>query len=104
MLIENFHGIEWECTTRMNFLEDENVLEKMSNAGCKQISLGIETINKDEPTYIGKKYDVDNLEQTIKRVQKHNIKIKACIMLGIPGQSRESIVKTFSFLNRLQKE
>ena len=104
MLIENFHGIEWECTTRMNFLDDENMLEKMSNAGCKQISLGIETINKDELTYIGKKYDVDNLEQTIKKVQKHNIKIKACIMLGIPGQSRESIVKTFSFLNRLQVE
>ena len=51
-----------------------------------------------------KKYEVDNLEETIKRVQKYNIKIKACIMLGIPGQSRESIIKTFSFLNRLQVE
>ena len=76
MLIKNFHGIEGECTTRMNFLDDENML----------------------------KYDVDNLEETIKRVQKYNIKIKACIMLGIPGQSRESIIKTFSFLDRLQVE
>ena len=104
MLIKNFHGIEWECTTRMNFLDDENMLKKMSDAGCKQISLGIETINEKELAYIGKKYDVDNLEETIKRVQKYNIKIKACIMLGIPRQSRESIIKTFSFLDRLQVE
>ena len=72
--------------------------------GCKQISLGIETINKEELAYIDKKYDVDNLEETIKRVQKYNIKIKACIMLGIPGQSRESIIRTFSFLNMLNVE
>lgn len=104
MLIKKFQGIEWECTTRMNFLDDENMLKKMSDAGCKQISLGIETINKNELAYIGKKYDVEKLEEIIKRVQKYNIKIKACIMLGIPGQSKESIIKTFSFLNRLQVE
>ena len=104
MLIKNFCGIEWECTTRMNFLDDETMLKKMSDAGCKQISLGIETINKEELAYIDKEYDVDNLEETIKRVQKYNIKIKACIMLGIPGQSRESIIRTFSFLNMLNVE
>ena len=104
MLIKDFQGIEWECTTRMNFLNDENMLKKMSDSGCKQISLGIETINKEELAYIGKKYNVDELEETIKRVQKYNIKIKACIMLGIPGQTRESIIKTISFLNRLHVE
>ena len=44
MLIDNFKGIEWECTTRMNFLEDENMLELMAKSGCKQISLGIEIL------------------------------------------------------------
>lgn len=99
MLIDNFKGIEWECTTRMNFLEDENMLELMAKSGCKQISLGIETLSKTELEYIGKKYDVDNLENVIKRVKKYGIKIKACIMLAIPGQTKESIINTFSFLD-----
>lgn len=104
MLEKNFPKIEWECTTRMNFLDDEEMLLKMEKAGCKQISLGIETLSKKELEFIGKKYDVDKLEETIKRVQKYHIKIKACIMLGIPGQTKESIVRTFSFLDRLHVE
>lgn len=104
MLIQEFPEIEWECTTRMNFLEDENMLQQMSKAGCKQISLGVETLSKEELNYIGKNYNVDNLEYIIKRVQKYNIKIKACIMLGIPGQTRESIINTFTFLDRLNVE
>lgn len=104
MLKKNFCGIEWECTTRMNFLNDENMLKKMSESGCKQISLGVETINKEELIYIGKEYNVNRLKEIINRVQNYNIKIKACIMLGIPGQNKESIIKTFSFLDNLKVE
>lgn len=104
MLIENFEGIQWECTTRMNFLDDENMLEIMSKSGCIQISLGIETLSKKELDFIGKKYEVDKLEEIIKRVQKYGIKIKACVMLGMPGQTKESIINTFSFLDRLNVE
>lgn len=96
--------LKWECTTRMNFLEDEAMLELMNESGCTQISLGIETLSKIELNEIGKKYDVDSLEETIKRVQKYNIKIKACIMLGIPHQNKESILNTFTFLENLNVE
>lgn len=104
MIKNNFPELKWECTTRMNFLEDEAMLELMNESGCTQISLGIETLSKIELNEIGKKYDVDSLEGTIKRVQKYNIKIKACIMLGIPHQNKESILNTFTFLENLNVE
>ena len=104
MIKNNFPELKWECTTRMNFLEDEAMLELMNESGCTQISLGIETLSKIELNEIGKKYDVDSLEETIKRVQKYNIKIKACIMLGIPHQNKESILNTFTFLENLNVE
>ena len=43
----------------------------MQEAGCTQISLGIETLSKEELETIGKNYDVDKLYETIKRVQKY---------------------------------
>lgn len=104
MIKNNFPELKWECTTRMNFLEDEAMLEIMRESGCTQISLGIETLSKTELNEIGKEYDVDVLYETIKRVQKHNIKIKACIMLGIPQQNKESIINTFTFLDNLNIE
>lgn len=104
MIKNNFPELKWECTTRMNFLDDEAMLELMNESGCTQISLGIETLSKIELNEIGKKYDVDSLEGTIKRVQKYNIKIKACIMLGIPHQNKESILNTFTFLENLNVE
>lgn len=104
MLKSNFPDLKWECTTRMNFLEDEEMLKIMQESGCIQISLGIETLSQSELKEIGKKYDVDKLYETIKRVQKHNIKIKACIMLGIPHQNKESLINTFTFLDNLNVE
>lgn len=104
MIKSEFPELKWECTTRMNFLENEEMLKIMQEAGCTQISLGIETLSKEELETIGKNYDVDKLYKTIKRVQKYNIKIKACIMLGIPNQSKESIINTFSFLDNLNVE
>ena len=104
MIKNNFPELKWECTTRMNFLEDEAMLKSMHESGCTQISLGIETLSKTELNEIGKEYDVDALYETIKRVQKYNIKIKACIMLGIPHQNKESIINTFTFLESLNIE
>ena len=101
MFVKNFPDIVWECTTRINFLNDDELLKKMKDAGCKQISVGIESLSEKELNTINKKNNNQKIIETIKKVNDCGIKIKACLMIGIPNQTKESIIYTFKTLKDL---
>ena len=69
----------------------------MHEAGCKQISLGIESLKNGE--LIGTKdFNAEEITETISRIQRNGINVKGCVMLGMPNQKKEDIINTFRFL------
>lgn len=97
MMKENNPEVTWECATRVDLVRNEEMLQQMYEAGCRQISLGIESLNNKE-LIDTKDFRVDELSATINRIQKSGIQVKGCIMLGMPNQTKEDIVNTLSFL------
>lgn len=98
-VMNKYPGVTWECATRIDLLNDEDMIRAMADSGCKQISMGIESVNSGR--FIeSKQFDTDEVESVIKRVQKYGIKVKGCIMLGIPGQTKQDIIDTLQFLQR----
>ena len=96
-VMRKYPGVTWECATRIDFLKDETMLENMAASGCRQISMGIESLNSGK--FIeSKPFTINDVEEVIKRVQKYGIKVKGCIMLGIPGQTKQDIIDTLKFL------
>lgn len=96
-VMKKYPGVTWECATRIDFLKDEEMLDNMAKAGCTQISMGIESLNSGR--FIeSKQFSIEEVEDVIKRVQKYGIKVKGCIMLGIPGQTKQDIIDTLKFL------
>ncbi len=72
----------------------------MSLAGCKKISVGIETLEKEELINLNRNYDTNYIVNGIKILNKYNIEYKALIMLGVPNQTIDSILNTLNFLNK----
>lgn len=99
MMKENNPEVTWECATRVDLVRDEEMLQQMYEAGCRQISLGIESLNNKE-LIDTKDFRVDELSAAINRIQKAGIQVKGCVMLGMPNQTKEDIVNTLSFLRR----
>ena len=96
-VMNRYPDVTWECATRLDLLEDEGMIQAMAAAGCRQISIGIETLNSGK--FIeSKRFIQSQVEDVIKRVQKYGINVKGCIMLGIPGQTRQDIIDTLRFL------
>lgn len=97
MVSSNFPDITWECATRIDLVSDIDMLNKMYESGCRQISLGIESLNNEE--LIGtKKFKSEQIGTAIDNVQSTGIKVKGCIMLGLPNQTKESVINTIEFL------
>ena len=101
MMDSNFKDITWECATRIDLLNDNDMLNEMYKAGCRQISIGIESLNNNELIHT-KDFTPDEISTVIDNVQQAGIQVKGCVMLGMPNQTKESIVRTFKFLKDRQ--
>ena len=73
------------------------MLKEMHEAGCTQISLGIESLNNEELIHT-KGFKIQEISRAIDGIQSVGIRVKGCIMLGMPNQDKESIVQTLKFL------
>lgn len=97
LMRNNFPELTWECATRIDLLKNEEVITKMAEAGCKQISLGIETL--DNKKILGvKDFSKELINEKINLLQKNGINVKACLMVGMENQTKENILETFKFL------
>lgn len=89
--------IAWCATSRIDLLDNEEVVALMARAGCYKISVGIETINRSAK-FLNKEFPQEQIIRVAKYFQKNKVTLKGLIMLGVPGQTREDIIDLFSLL------
>ena len=94
---KNHSDVTWECATRIDLVNDKQLLEEMHSSGCRQISLGIESLNNEELIHT-KDFSKNQIFKAISNINNSGIQVKACIMLGMPNQTKESIINTLRFL------
>ncbi|MFZ3060705.1 MAG: radical SAM protein [Candidatus Methanoperedens sp.] len=92
--------IIWSCTTRVD-LVNQNLLKKMKSAGCWLISYGVESSRQELLDLIGKGITIEQVKSAIKWTKDARIKILGFFMIGLPGETIESINETIQFSKEL---
>ena len=92
--------ITWTCESRIDTV-NEDILRKMREAGCWQISYGVETGSQRLLDLIHKDITVEQIEKTFEITKRTGISIRAFFMLGIPTETRQESLKTISFAKKL---
>lgn len=95
--------IPWSCTTRVD-LVNEKLLKKMKKAGCWLISYGAESASQDLLNTINKGITIDQIRQAFKWTKKAGIRTLAYFMIGLPGETKESIEKSIKFAKELNSD
>jgi radical SAM superfamily enzyme YgiQ (UPF0313 family) len=101
-LIDGDFGIEWICNARVD-LVDEEILAAMKKAGCFMVNLGIESgVQKLlDNANKGENATVENARKSVAMVKAAGIKVWAYFIIGLPGESRETIKATSRFSKEL---
>ncbi len=92
--------ITWDTPNgiRVNLAIDENMLKKMSMAGCKSLTIGVESgdqfILND---VVKKKLKLSDVEEFAERCKKVKLPLRAFFVLGFPGETVETMQKTIDF-------
>ncbi len=61
-LINEKVGVSWTATSRIDCLDDEEMIRLMAESGCYKISVGIETINRSSE-FLKKKFSKEQIER-----------------------------------------
>jgi radical SAM superfamily enzyme YgiQ (UPF0313 family) len=80
---------------------DEELLERMARAGCIGMKFGLESADPEVLRRIAKPIKLDRVERVANAARGLGIKIHMTVMFGLPGETYESIERTFAFACKL---
>lgn len=99
-IIKRDLGIYWGCTARADTLSDE-LLHKLSESGCITLFLGVESADQQQLDRVNKQLTLEKIRQAFKLARKNDIRTIASVVLGMPGDTKDSIQRTINFVREL---
>jgi anaerobic magnesium-protoporphyrin IX monomethyl ester cyclase len=92
--------IRWTCNSRVDYV-DEEMLQLMAKAGNWLISWGIESGNEQILKHAHKGAYPDKAERALVWAKKAGIKNWGYFIIGLPGETEETIRQTIDFSKKL---
>jgi anaerobic magnesium-protoporphyrin IX monomethyl ester cyclase len=93
-------NIRWTCNSRVDYV-DEEMLRMMGRAGNWLISWGIESGNEQILKHARKGAYPDKAERALKWAHAAGIKNWGYFIIGLPGETEETIRQTIEFAKKL---
>ena len=95
-------GLTWSCTSRVT--TDYETLKAMKEAGCRLLIVGYESGDPQILKNIKKGATVERARQFTKDCKKLGLIIHGDFILGLPGETHETIERTIAFAKELDVE
>jgi hopanoid biosynthesis associated radical SAM protein HpnJ len=95
-------GLTWSCTSRVT--TDYETLKAMKEAGCRLLIVGYESGDPQILKNIKKGATVERAIQFTKDCHKLGLVVHGDFILGLPGETRETIANTIKFAKSLDVE
>ena len=92
--------IRWTCQARVDTV-DKETLKLMYEAGCWEISYGVESGSQRLLDVIKKDFTLEQVEQAFQLTKDRGISIRAFFMLGLPTETRRESLETINFAKKL---
>ena len=90
-------SITFEGSTRADLI-DEELVSRMAKSGLIRISFGLETVDPEMRRIMRKEVPLESYATANRLTNKYGVETLNSIMIGLPGETRETIKKTLSYL------
>jgi radical SAM superfamily enzyme YgiQ (UPF0313 family) len=95
-------GFQWSCTARVH--SDYETLAAMADAGARLLIVGFESGDPQILKNIKKGCTVEQARTFAKNCKKVGIRIHGDFIIGLPGETKQTIQKTMDFARELDCE
>jgi radical SAM superfamily enzyme YgiQ (UPF0313 family) len=94
-LLESGLNLAWDCSGVRADKLPSTMLERMATAGCREISVGIESLQPEVFASLNKGETLAEIMAGIKNAQAAGIKVAGYFMIGLPGDSKNMVLDTY---------
>lgn len=91
----------WACLVRADTVE-ENMLRRMKEAGCEQVSIGVESGNQEVLSRTKKGITLEQCIEAYQLLKKVGFETRGSFMLGLPYENAQTLRNTVDFAKKLQ--
>jgi len=96
-------GMPYRCMTRASLATKED-LKLLKETGCGEIAIGVESADSAILKVINKGITIEQNTEFVKNCKELGLRVKAYLIIGLPGESRETIEKTKKWLREVQPD
>jgi len=93
----------WRCILYPHHVSEE-LAEAMARAGCVEVSLGFESGSPGVLRAMNKRFQPDEVRDISQRLAAHGIRRLGFLLLGGPGETKESVDESLAFARSLGLE
>ncbi|HCZ12866.1 MAG: hypothetical protein A2077_02975 [Nitrospirae bacterium GWC2_46_6] len=92
-------NVPWSALARIDTI-DEDTLRMMKDSGCVQLNVGIESASERILKKMKKRITPDDQARAMLLAHKVGLPVKACFIVGFPGETDETIAETKRFMEK----
>ena len=100
-LIRKPLGIQFNCAVRVGHAGDD-LLSLLKRAGCLMVSVGIESADPAMLRRHKSGVTTEQVRDTVERIHLSGLRAKGLFMMGLPGETEDSVRRTREFLLSLR--
>jgi radical SAM superfamily enzyme YgiQ (UPF0313 family) len=90
----------WHAFSRVDTVNPE-MMQRMKEAGCSYLCYGVESGNQHILDTIKKKITLQKVRDAVKIAKDAGIDVQAAFILGLPGETGETMMRTLEFAQQL---
>jgi radical SAM superfamily enzyme YgiQ (UPF0313 family) len=90
----------FNCAVRVGHADDE-LLKTLKASGGWMVSIGMESGDQELLKRHKSSVTLDQIRDTVKRIQKNGMRVKGLFMMGLPGETEQTIQRTADFIEEL---
>lgn len=87
--------------TRPDCLEPPvvDLLARLNHRKPVWVELGLQTVHEDTASFLRRGYPLSTFEDAVQRLRAQDIEVVTHVILGLPGEDKERMLKTIRYLN-----
>lgn len=98
--------LTWDCQTRVESMANAEVLSAMERGGCEAVYLGVEALNADHLSYLGKTPNPGRYlrileDSVVPKLLESSVRCYINLQFGLPKENSDKCKQTIQILRRL---
>ena len=83
---------------------DEELVEKMAEAGCKEVSIGFDSGSETILRAMNKRFLPEEVRRISETLKRYDIMRMGFLLLGGPGENKRTVIESLTFADSLDLE